>query len=115
MFSMLWLLASCQEPELLERPVCGDSEGMVEVTFSVLMPDDALATKAFGESPATDIDSMHVVVFDENGYYIDVHKATLLDPAADHNTHKNERAFKVTLRKTETVSALRSELPTLLS
>lgn len=101
MFSMLWLLASCQEPELLERPVCGDSEGMVEVTFSVLMPDDALATKAFGESPATDIDSMHVVVFDENGYYIDVHKATLLDPVADHGSHKYERAFKVTLRKTE--------------
>lgn len=100
MFSMLWLLVSCQHPELLERPVCGDSEGTVEVTFSVLMPDDALATKAFGESPATDIDSMHVVVFDENGYYIDVHKATLLDPA-DHDTHKNERAFKVTLRKTE--------------
>ena len=76
MFSMLWLLASCQEPELLERPVYGDSEGTVEVTFSVLMPDDALATKAFGESPATDIKSMHVVVFDENGYYIDVHEAT---------------------------------------
>ena len=101
MFSMLWLLASCQEPELLERPVCGDSEGMVEVTFSVLMPDDALATKAFGESPATDIKSMHVVVFDENGYYIDVHEATLLDPVADHDSHKYERAFKVTLRKTE--------------
>ena len=101
MFSMLWLLASCQEPELLERPVYGDSEGTVEVTFSVLMPDDALATKAFGESPATDIDSMHVVVFDENGYYIDVHKATLLDPVADHDSHKYERAFKVTLRKTE--------------
>lgn len=101
MFSMLWLLASCQEPELLERPVCGDSEGMVEVTFSVLMQDDALATKAFGESPATDIKSMHVVVFDENGYYIDVHEATLLDPVADHDSHKYERAFKVTLRKTE--------------
>lgn len=100
-FSMLWLLASCQEQELLERPVCGDSEGTVEVTFSVLMPDDALATKAFGESPATDIDSMHVVVFDENGYYIDVHKATLLDPVADYNSHTYERAFKVTLRKTE--------------
>lgn len=101
MFSMLWLLASCQEPELLERPVCGDSEGMVEVTFSVLMPDDALATKAFGESPATDIKSMYVIVFDENGYYIDAHEATLLDPVADHNSHKYERAFKVTLRKTE--------------
>lgn len=101
MFSMLWLLASCQEPELLERPVYGDSEGTVEVTFSVLMPDDALATKAFGESPATDIKSMYVIVFDENGYYIDAHEATLLDPVADHNSHKYERAFKVTLRKTE--------------
>ena len=100
MFSMLWLLASCQEPELLERPVYGDSEGTVEVTFSVLMPDDALATKAFGESPATDIKSMYVIVFDENGYYIDAHEATLLDPV-DHNSHKYERAFKVTLRKTE--------------
>lgn len=98
---MLWLLASCQEPELLERPVYGDSEGTVEVTFSVLMPDDALATKAFGESPATDIKSMYVIVFDENGYYIDAHEATLLDPVADHNSHKYERAFKVTLRKTE--------------
>ena len=97
---MLWLLASCQEPELLECPVYGDSEGTVEVTFSVLMPDDALATKAFGESPATDIKSMYVIVFDENGYYIDAHEATLLDPV-DHNSHKYERAFKVTLRKTE--------------
>ena len=101
MLSMLWLLASCQEPELLERPVCGDSEGTVEVTFSVLMPDDALATKGFGELPDTDIKSMHVIVFDENGYYIDAHEAKLDNSVADHNTHKSERAFKVTLRKTE--------------
>ena len=98
---MLWLLASCQEPELLERPVSGDSEGMVEVTFSVLLPDETEATKALGESPSTDIKSMHVVVFDENGYYIDVHEATLLDPAAGHDNHSYERGFKVTLRKTE--------------
>ena len=44
---------------------------------------------------------MYVIVFDENGYYIDAHEATLLDAVADHNSHKYERAFKVTLRKTE--------------
>ncbi len=100
-FSTLWLLASCQETELLDRPVGGDSEGMVEVSFSVLLPDETEATKGFGESPATDIKNMYVIVFDENGYYIDAHKATLLDPAADHGNHKYERDFKVTLRKTE--------------
>lgn len=101
MFSMLWLLASCQEPELLERPVGGDSEGTVEVTFSVRLPDDALATKAFGESTATAIKSLHLIVFDENGYYIDTQPAELVGSAFGHETHENEHKFKVTLRKTE--------------
>lgn len=105
-FSLLWLMASCQQPELLDLPAGGDSEGMVEVTFSVQMPDDALATKAFGESTATAIKTLHLIVFDENGYYIDTQPATLIDGGvADHvtdkDTHKNEHKFKVTLRKTE--------------
>ena len=101
MFSLLWLMASCQQPELLEVPAGGDSEGTVEVTFSVQLPDDALATKAFGESTATAIKTLHLIVFDENGYYIDTQPATLIDGVADHESHKNEHKFKVTLRKTE--------------
>lgn len=101
-FSLLWLMASCQQPELFDLPVGGDSEGTVEVTFSVQMPDGALATKAFGESTATAIKTLHLIVFDENGYYIDTRPATLISGGvADHNTHKNEHKFKVTLRKTE--------------
>ena len=101
MFSLLWLMASCQQPELLDLPAGGDSEGTVEVTFSVQLPDDALATKAFGESTATAIKTLHLIVFDENGYYIDTQPATLIDGVADHESHKNEHKFKVTLRKTE--------------
>ena len=94
-------MASCQQPELLDLPAGGDSEGTVEVTFSVQLPDDALATKAFGESTATAIKTLHLIVFDENGYYIDTQPATLIDGVADHESHKNEHKFKVTLRKTE--------------
>ena len=94
-------MASCQQPELLDLPAGGDSEGTVEVTFSVQLPDDALATKAFGESTATAIETLHLIVFDENGYYIDTQPATLIDGVADHESHKNEHKFKVTLRKTE--------------
>ena len=102
MFSILWLLASCQEPELLERPVGGDSEGTVEVIFSVQLPDDALATKAFGESTATAIRSLDLIVFDENGYYIDTQPATLIDDGvSNHEGQENEHKFSVTLRKTE--------------
>ena len=101
MFSLLWLMASCQLPELLDLPAGGDSEGTVEVTFSVQLPDDALATKAFGESTATAVKTLHLIVFDENGYYIDTQPATLIDGGADHESHKNEHKFKVTLRKTE--------------
>jgi hypothetical protein len=65
---MLWLLASCQEQELLERPVCGDSEGMVEVTFSVLMPDDALATKTFGETQVSDLPKIVASIYHGAGF-----------------------------------------------
>ena len=101
-FSLLWMMASCQQPELLDLAEGGDSEGLVEVTFSVLMPEDALATKAFGESTATAIKTLDLIVFDENGYYIDTQPATLIEGGvSNHNSHKNEHSFKVTLRKTE--------------
>ena len=96
------MMVSCQQPELLDLAEGGDSEGLVEVTFSVLMPEDALATKAFGESTATAIKTLDLIVFDENGYYIDTQPATLIEGGvSNHNSHKNEHSFKVTLRKTE--------------
>ena len=56
------------EPELLD-----ESEGQVEVTFSVA--GDQIATKALGEEP--DLRTMHVAVFGSSGYLKEYVKATL--------------------------------------
>lgn len=100
-FSLLWLLASCQRPELLESVEGGDSEGTVEVSFSVLMPENSAATKALGDEPSVDIKSMHLVIFDENGYFIETKEAYYDPPKTHECTHENEQPFKVTLRKTD--------------
>lgn len=68
----------------------GDTNGTVTISFSVSLPDDGLATKAFGEDWRTDIKSLHLVVFDENGYFIAVHEAQL-----------EGTQYKVTLHKTD--------------
>lgn len=99
--AMLWLLMSCQEPELLEGCVSDLETDKVEISFSVLLPDEADATKALGDDPSTDIKSLHLVVFDENGYYIETCEATWDPSNAQECTHRNEQPFKVTLRKTE--------------
>lgn len=106
MFVMLLLLASCQELEVFEYPVAESASGEVEVSFSVLLPDDKEATKAFGVDPYEDIKDLYLIVFDENGYFIEYRKAELADSEASHqvgssSTHLNERAFTVTLMKTE--------------
>ena len=106
MFVMLLLLVSCQELEVFEYPVAGSVSGEVEVSFSVLLPDDKEATKAFGVDPYEDIKDLYLIVFDENGYFIEYRKAELADSEASHqvgssSTHLNERAFTVTLMKTE--------------
>ncbi len=100
-FSLLWLMASCQQPELIDLPAGGDSEGEVEVTFSVLMPDGDEATKGLGDDPSDDIKSLHLVVFDENGYYIETCEAVWDPSNTQECDHENEQSFKVTLRKTE--------------
>lgn len=99
---VLLLLTSCQKPEIEQLPdkVSGDSE-FVKITFGVDIPDDDEATKAFGAEQGNDIENLYVVVFDENGYYIDTHKATYENPGQDHNGHKNERKYSFQIRKTE--------------
>lgn len=99
---VLLLLTSCQKPEIEQLPdnVSGDSE-FVKITFGVDIPDDDQATKAFGAEHGSDIENLYVVVFDENGYYIDTHQAEIVDPGKDHDAHKNERKYSFQIRKTE--------------
>lgn len=49
------------------------AEGLVTISFNVMVPGAGLDTKAMGEDP--DINSLHLIVFDENGYYIEACEA----------------------------------------
>ena len=99
---ILLLLASCQKQEVAKLPVnaSGDSD-FVKITFGVDIPQDEEATKAFGAEYGSDIENLYVVVFDENGYYIDTHKAEYITPGQNHDSHKNERKYSFEIRKTE--------------
>lgn len=99
--ALLWLVISCQQSELheIDRPSCMEDE--VVVSFSVALPENGTATKARGDDPSVDVRSLHLVVFDENGYFVECREAELTSSGAAHGTHQNEREFKVTLRKTD--------------
>ena len=91
------LLFSCQRIELIEKaPAPGDAvSGEVTVSFSALVPSQP-ATKAMGDDPVDDMQTMHLVVFDENGMYVETREATLREER-EHGTHQYERCFDVTL------------------
>ena len=71
-----------------------DTDGTVTIRFKVSLPNDGMATKGFGEDWRTDINSLHLVVFDENGYFIAIHEAEI-----DHEGDQYQ--YKVTLHKTD--------------
>ena len=100
-FAQLWLLASCQVPELIESAVSALDPDQVEVKFTVLLPEEGEATKALGDEPSVDIKSLHLVVFDENGYYIETCEASWDPGNTQECNHPQEQPFTVTLRKTE--------------
>lgn len=99
--TLLWLAVSCQMPAVPEAPAVECDPDRVTVSFNVLLPDGGEATKSFGDDPYDDIKSLHLIVFDENGYYIETCRAEMADSETTHGTHRNERTFTVTLRKTE--------------
>lgn len=113
--AMAAMLFSCQKPELTEpdtdlKP--GEVvSGEVKVSFTAMLPS-APQTKAMGEDPTSDIKSMHLVIFDGNGMYVETRKATILPGDLTHNSdlvdkngnpipHLYEREFEVTLTVTD--------------
>lgn len=112
---MLAMMFSCQKPELTGpdtdlKPVGGVC-GEVKVTFSAVLPS-APQTRAMGEDPNIDIESMHLVIFDGNGMYVETREATRLPGDLTHNSdlndkygnpvpHLYEREFEVTLTVTD--------------
>lgn len=102
LLAMVGLLFSCQKPELTGpggRPAQGTEIGdEATVSFSTILPA-ATDTKAMGSDP-TDIETMHLVVFDENGMYVETREATKVGVKA-HAGHNYEATFEVTLSVTD--------------
>ena len=118
---LIGVITSCQPPELLEQDSSQTSEGSVSgkacITMSAVFPDFGPATKAMGKTP--DIDSFHLVVFDENGMFVELAEAEFIgypykteDVEGSENTDPNIpvrpnmdsdyiRQFKVVLTLTD--------------
>ena len=97
------MLFSCQKPELTEQemqPVQGVEVGNeATISFTALVPGNP-DTKAMTETPTDDLVSMHLVIFDGNGMYVETREAKK-GSAKTHDGHNYETTFEVTLTVTD--------------
>ena len=105
-FIMLCFLASCQRAELEDTssdvPKDETSLGKATISFSVNLPAPEVPAKAMGDAPYTDIRNLYLIVFDENGYFVEACKAELIgENDVTHGEHLNERSYNVTLTLTD--------------
>ena len=96
------MLFSCQKPELTEQevqPVQGVEVGNeATISFTALVPGNP-DTKTMTETP-TDLGTMHLVIFDGNGMYVETREAKK-GTAKTHDGHNYETTFEVTLTVTD--------------
>lgn len=101
------MLFSCQRIELPEQaPVLRPGEGVygeATITFSAQIPIP-VQTKAMGDDPFTaagqlnDLQTMHLVVFDENGMLVETREAEILTPInGTHDTGRYDKGTQVIL------------------
>lgn len=105
-FIVLCFLASCQRAELEDTssdvPKDQTSLGKATISFSVNVPVPEVSTKAMGDNPIDDIENLYLIVFDENGYFVEACEAGLVgDSDETHEGHLNERKYTVTLSLTD--------------
>ena len=91
-------VVSCQTPELVEdEPKFENGIGVygrVPIMFTATIPSSGPATKVMDHEP--DIRTFHLVIFDENGMFVEVSKAELVgDAVMDENSREYKQKFKV--------------------
>ena len=91
-------VVSCQTPELVEdEPKFENVNGVygrVPIMFTATIPSSGPATKAMDHEP--DIHSFHLVIFDENGMFVEVARAERVgDAVMDENSREYKQKFKV--------------------
>ena len=75
-------------------PEIPDVSGEAIVKFSVVLPGGMTQTKVMGDSPATDVDNLYLIIFDSNGYFVESRQAEI-------GTRTNNTAnYEVTLTMT---------------
>ena len=100
--AMLALSVSCQRLEIPEELPTEKPTGAVgskaTITFSTseLMDEQ---TKAIID-PLVDVNTLHLILFDENGMYVETCEATKLG-SSDHDDHHSGRHYTVTLTLTD--------------
>ena len=95
-FLLLCFLTACQRVELVDPSLVPDLpevSGEATVKISVCIPGE-LQTKAMGDSPATDIKNLYLVIFDSNGYFVEACQAEI------GTRTDNVAEYKVTLTMT---------------
>lgn len=101
---LIGVFASCQRPELIEQlpnvEVDEADQRRVPILFSAVIPGIGPQTKTMDHEP--DINSFHLVVFDESGMYVETAQAQLIEGTFEgihgQNYHMN---FSVTLTLSE--------------
>lgn len=99
---LLVLCVSCQRVNLPEETLTETPDGMVGKKVLVTFSTAALInteTKAIID-PTTDIHTMYLILFDENGMLVEVCEAELHD-SSDHGDHASGRHYTVTLTTTD--------------
>ena len=91
-------VVSCQTPELVEdEPKFENGIGVygrVPIMFTATIPSSGPVTKVMDHEP--DIHSFHLVIFDENGMFVEVAQAELVgDAVMDENSREYKQKFKV--------------------
>ena len=100
-------IVSCQRIEQLEEnesfPDYIPGEGVygrVPILMSAVLPEFEAETKAMGKIPT--IESLHLVIFDELGMFVEMAKAEIIGyPVMDNETSNYTQNFKVTLTLTD--------------
>lgn len=95
---LIGTVVSCQAPELVEDEPKFENvngvHGRVPIMFTATIPSSGPATKAMDHEP--DIHSFHLVIFDENGMFVEVAQAELVgEPVMDENSREYKQKFKV--------------------
>ena len=91
-------VVSCQTPELVEDELKFENGigvyGRVPIMFTATIPSSGPATKVMDHEP--DIRTFHLVIFDENGMFVEVAQAELVgDAVMDENSREYKQKFKV--------------------